>query len=76
MNGRCLHAGIQKLLLEDEEGYQIEAVQFGPREKIARKSDELNHIMEKDTPVTVFYFPDLNEFHGRKSLQAKIVDII
>ena len=67
---------VLKLFLEDEEGSQIEAVQFGAKEKIGQRAEELNRKMEAEEPVTVFYHPDINEFHSRKTLQARIVDIL
>ena len=67
---------VLKLFLEDEEGSQIEAVQFGGRDQISQRAEELNRKMEEGESVTVFYYPDINEFHSRKTLQAKIVDIL
>ena len=66
---------VLKLLLEDEEGSQLEAVLFGPAEQIQEKAEWLQPKMTGEEKVSVFYHPDINEFRNQKIPQARIVDI-
>ena len=66
---------VLKLLLEDEEGSQLEAVLFGPAEQIQEKAEWLQPKMTGEETVSVFYHPDINEFRNQKIPQARIVDI-
>ena len=66
---------VLKLLLEDEEGTQLEAVLFGPTEQIQEKAEWLQPKMTGEETVSVFYHPDINEFRYQKIPQARIVDI-
>ena len=66
---------VLKLLLEDEEGSQLEAVLFGPAEQIQEKAEWLQPKMTGEEKVSVFYHPDINVFRNQKIPQARIVDI-
>ena len=66
---------VLKLLLEDEEGTQLEAVLFGPAEQIQEKAEWLQPKMTGEEKVSVFYHPDINVFRNQKIPQARIVDI-
>lgn len=66
---------VLKMLLEDEEGAQLDAVCFGPAEKIQKKAELLQKKMMDAETVSVFYHPDINEFRNQRVPQARIVDL-
>ena len=65
---------VLKLLLEDEEGIQLEAVLFGPAEQIQEKAERLQPKMTGEEKVSVFYHPDINEFRGIRTVQIRIAN--
>lgn len=67
---------VLKMLLEDEEGTQLDAVCFGPAEEIQKKAERLQLKMEEEEAVSVFYHPDINEFRNQRAPQARIVDLL
>lgn len=66
---------VLKLLLEDGEGTQLDAVSFGPAEEIQKKAEILQQKMTEGDTVSVFYHSDINEYRNQRTPQARIVDI-
>ena len=56
---------VVKMLLEDEDGTRVEGIYFGDSEEFFK---ELNGKNEID----IIYYPDINEYGGRESLQIVI----
>ncbi|MDO5799022.1 MAG: single-stranded-DNA-specific exonuclease RecJ [Eubacteriales bacterium] len=56
---------VAKMKLEDMEGTQVDAVYFGEAEKFA------DFVGKKET-VSVTYYPEINVYQGRETLQAVI----
>ena len=74
---------VLKCLVADEKGYQIEAVYFGDTTKML--ADLRNQFGEKQVDLllkgynnqvklTIAYYPDINEFRGKKTLQIVITN--
>ena len=55
--------------LEDMEGTQVDAVYFGEAEKFA------DFVGKKET-VSVTYYPEINRYQGRETLQIVIRNYI
>ena len=66
---------VLKMLLEDEEGSQLDAVSFGPAEEIQKKAERLQQKMTDEETISVFYHSVINEFRNQKTPQARVVDI-
>ena len=58
---------VLRMRLRDTDGSVLEAVQFGDADEICRQLSEAGQ-------VDVIYYPRINEFAGRKSLQLEIRD--
>ena len=56
---------VLKTLLEDDRGSRLEGISFGDVEA------DLRYIESKDT-VCLLYYPEINEFQGRRTVQAVI----
>lgn len=56
---------VLKTLLEDDRGSRLEGISFGDVEA------DLHYIESKDT-VCLLYYPEINEFQGRRTVQAVI----
>ena len=56
---------VLKTVLEDAKGSRLEGISFGDVEA------DLNYIESKDT-VCLLYYPEINEFQGRRTVQAVI----
>ena len=56
---------VVKLKLLDPQGISVEGIYFGEAE------DFVNFIREKDS-ISVTYYPEINRFRGRESLQIII----
>lgn len=85
LSGRLMgkNGKVLKCLVADERGYQIEAIYFGDtgrmlgdlQEQFGEKQVELfmkgrdNHIK-----LTIAYYPDINEYKGKKTLQLVITN--
>ena len=54
-----------KTVLEDDKGSRLEGISFGDVEA------DLHYIESKDT-VCLLYYPEINEFQGRRTVQAVI----
>ena len=54
-----------KTVLEDDKGSRLEGISFGDIEA------DLHYIESKDT-VCLLYYPEINEFQGRRTVQAVI----
>lgn len=58
---------VLKCRLEDQQGNQMEAVYFGEVEDCLRQ-------MEKKQIMSFTYYPSINEYMGRRTIQLKIVN--
>ncbi len=58
---------VLKCRLTDSEGHSLDAVYFGEVEDCYRA-------MEKGKPMSFTFYPDINEYMGRRSLQLRIVN--
>ena len=56
---------VLKTVLEDDKGSRLEGISFGDVEA------DLHYIESKDT-VCLLYYPEINEFQGRRTVQAVI----
>ena len=56
---------VLKTVLEDDKGSRLEGISFGDIEA------DLHYIESKDT-VCLLYYPEINEFQGRRTVQAVI----
>ena len=56
---------VLKTVLEDVKGSRLEGISFGDVEA------DLHYIESKDT-VCLLYYPEINEFQGRRTVQAVI----
>lgn len=56
---------VLKTVLEDAKGSRLEGISFGDVEA------DLHYIESKDT-VCLLYYPEINEFQGRRTVQAVI----
>ena len=56
---------VLKTVLEDDKGSRLEGISFGDVEAA------LHYIESKDT-VCLLYYPEINEFQGRRTVQAVI----
>lgn len=56
---------VLKTVLEDDKGSRLEGISFGDVEA------DLHYIENKDT-VCLLYYPEINEFQGRRTVQAVI----
>ena len=74
---------VLKCLVADEKGYQMEAIYFGDTTKML--ADLRNQFGEKQVDLllkgynnqvklTIAYYPDINEFRGKKTLQIVITN--
>ncbi len=59
---------VLKMQLTNERGYSIDALKFSV------DADELSRICEGDS-VSVIYYPSINEYNGRKTLQIIVNEI-
>lgn len=58
---------VLKCRLTDSEGHSLDAVYFGEVEDCYRA-------MERGKPMSFTFYPDINEYMGRRSLQLRIVN--
>ena len=58
---------VLKCRLQDQQGYQMEAVHFGDVEECLRA-------MEQKNVMSFTYYPSVNEYMGRRTLQLTIVN--
>ena len=58
---------VLKCRLEDQQGNQMEAVYFGEVEDCLRQ-------MEKKQIMSFTYYPSINEYMGRRTIQLTIVN--
>lgn len=59
---------VAKMILTDETGSRQEGIYFGDMEKITE-------ILSKKTAVSILYYPRINEYQGRRSLQIVIQSV-
>lgn len=59
---------VMKLALEDREGNRIEAIRFG------EVKEELDYIETKEQ-VSILYYPEVNEYQGRRNIQLVLEGI-
>lgn len=59
---------VAKMLLTDETGSRQEGIYFGDMEKITE-------ILSKKAAVSILYYPRINEYQGRRSLQIVIQSV-
>ena len=64
---------VLKLRLIDKNGYNISGIMFGDGEENAEK---IKDIMSKKGSVSIVYYPEINVFNGRRSLQLTLLDIL
>ncbi len=60
---------VLRFLLRNREGRALPAVMFGEAEELSRR------LVEKDT-FSALYYPQINEFNGRRSIQLTVLDFI
>ena len=60
-----------KLTLESEEGETICGIQFGSEAYIAKQAERL-----PGKRISFTFFPEVNEFRNRKTMQLRILDVI
>ena len=58
---------VLKCRLQDQQGYQMEAVHFGDVEECLRA-------MEQKNVMSFTYYPTINEYMGRRTLQLTLVN--
>ena len=58
---------VLKCRLQDQQGYQMEAVYFGDVEDCLRA-------MEQKDVMSFTYYPTINEYMGRRTLQLTLVN--
>ena len=59
---------VMKLALEDREGNRTEAIRFG------EVKEELDYIETKEQ-VSILYYPEVNEYQGRRNIQLVLEGI-
>ena len=64
---------VLKMRLVDKSGYNIQAVMFGDCEEKERK---LKSLMDEKGSVNIVYYPEINEYNGRRSLQLTVLDVL
>ncbi len=70
---------VLKLELEDASGMILEAIRYGSEEQIAKEADCLIEGKEKegdDYRISILYYPGINEFRGRRTVQLRIQEFI
>ena len=67
LNGRILgkNQNVAKMLLMDERGFTIDGIYFG-------EAKEFLDFAEKKDSVSITYYPDVNCYQGRETIQAVI----
>lgn len=58
---------VLKCRLTDSEGHSLDAIYFGEVEDCLR-------VMEKGKPMSFTFYPDINEYMGRRTLQLRIIN--
>ena len=59
---------VLKLIVRDESGSSVQGVFFGTAE-------EMNDILVNDSPASILYYPQINEFNGRRTLQIVLNEV-
>jgi len=79
VNSVCVmgrNQNVLRMTLEDEEGYEINAIKFGSEEIIAKEAEEIKEKMLSNTRISFLFSPEINEFRNRKNPQVKIREFI
>ena len=58
---------VVKMMLEDKNGFKIDSVYFGDPEPFMERA-------KLPQPIAVTYYPEINSFNGRESLQVVVTD--
>ncbi|MBD5543672.1 MAG: single-stranded-DNA-specific exonuclease RecJ [Lachnospiraceae bacterium] len=85
LRGRLLgkNGNVLKCMLEDERGYQVEAIYFGDTRQLLWDFEQqfgnsqvelFLHGKSNEIKAVIAYYPDINEFRGQKSLQLVIMN--
>ncbi len=59
---------VLKLIVRDENGSSVQGVFFGTPE-------EMNNILEHDGTASILYYPQINDFNGRRTLQIVLNEV-
>ena len=64
------------MTLEDEEGFEINAIKFGSEKQIAEEADMIKEKMLSNTSISFLFTSEINEYRNRKNPQVKIREFI
>lgn len=63
---RGKNRNVAGFILRDENGYEVEGIFFGEADKFVRE------VKEHSGRINVIYYPDINEFRGKRTLQMVV----